>query len=106
MYHADNGSYPVRTAWSGNWQAVNDAFIPGLAPTYISRTPQVASHSESRPTFLYLSNGIDYKLIYIADSSGVGSTGLPQVHRENNPLIDPARPTRAWGYWTEGYRTT
>lgn len=105
LYHAENGAYPIRSAWSGDNQVINDSFIHGLVPRYIDQTPQVANHSESRPTFLYLSNGVDYKLIYIADAGGEGSTGLLQLHRENNPLIDPARPTRAWGYWTEGYRT-
>ncbi|OYX43365.1 hypothetical protein B7Y94_01485 [Candidatus Saccharibacteria bacterium 32-49-12] len=105
MYHAENGSYPVSTSWRGNNQVVDDSFIPGLAPQYIATTPQVKPHGASRPTFLYLSNGTDYKLIYIVDSGEAGSTGLPQSHRDNNPLLDPARPSRAWGYWSSGYRT-
>lgn len=105
MYYIDHGSYPVRTSWSGNNQAINDAFIPGLAPHYIDRTPQVESHGAARPTFLYISDGSGYKLVYIADNGAAGDTGLPALHRQDNSMLDPARPTRAWGYWTENHRT-
>ena len=103
-YQAKNGKYPVSTTWRGDYQAVDDNFIPGLAPTYVAKTPQVKKHALARPTFLYASNGTDYKLIYIADQGGTNDKGLPALHRKDNPRLDPTRLTRAWGYWSEGYR--
>lgn len=101
LYHANTGSYPsTNDAWSGDNQTINDSFIPGLVPAYISKTPQVPSHSGVRPTFLYRSNGTGYKLLYILNN---GET-LPTSHTTDNPLLDPARLTRAWGYFTEDYR--
>ena len=100
LYHADNGVYPVTgsATWRGYTSAVNDAFIPGLAPKYINRTPQVGLTS-SYPTFLYRSDtGTDYKLIYLVS----GTDTLPSAHTTSNPLIDPVRTTRAWGYWSTG----
>lgn len=102
LYYAEQGHYPITAYWSGNNQNKNDAFIPGLVPDYISETPQVEPHGEPRPTFLYLSNadGSGYKLIYIVGTMGSGET-LPAAHTNNNPMIEPYRPNRAWGYWTD-----
>lgn len=100
IYHSANGHYPISTAWRGDNQAINDSFIPGLVPTYLQKTPQVESVGSARPTFLYTSTatGSDYKLLYIV---AMGDT-LPAAQLTSNPLIDPVRPTRAWGYWSPG----
>jgi type II secretory pathway pseudopilin PulG len=104
LYYADNGQYPPEGngqngGWSGWSQAPN--FISGLVPTYTSKLPQMPISSDSYNTYLYTSNGSDYKLIRIS-----GSSGLPSVERVNNSLADPVRsvdyPTGAWGYWSSG----
>ncbi|MFZ2835993.1 MAG: prepilin-type N-terminal cleavage/methylation domain-containing protein [Candidatus Saccharimonadales bacterium] len=100
LYYADNGSYPVTGSgvWSGYYSATNDSFVPGLAPKYISTTPQVGGTTQ-HPSFIYRSDtGSEYKLIYIV----AGTATLPASHMTNNPLIDPIRTTRAWGYWSSG----
>lgn len=100
LYYTDNGSYPVTGVgtWLGYTSKTNDNFIPGLAPTYLGNTPQVGLTTQY-PTFIYRSDtGSAYKLIYIVDSA---STLNPSM-LNNNPLIDPVRPTRAWGYWSSG----
>lgn len=97
MYHSANGHYPISTAWRGDNQAINDSFTPGLVPTYLQKTPQVESVGSARPTFLYTSitTGSDYRLLYIVTTGD----SLPAAQLASNPLIDPVRPTRAWGYW-------
>lgn len=100
LYYADNGLYPVTgpSTWMGYNSALNNSFIPGLAPKYIQNTPQVGSTSQY-PTYIYRSdNGQEYKLIYIVDSAST----LTSAMLSGNSLIDPARPTRAFGYWSMG----
>ena len=98
LYYAENGTYPIKPTWGGWSQAVNDDFIPGIAPKYISNTPQMPASSDTNESYLYQSTptGSGYKLIRYA-----GAGGLPQVQLTNNPLLDSViRPTRGWGYWT------
>jgi prepilin-type N-terminal cleavage/methylation domain-containing protein len=100
LYYADNGLYPITgpSTWMGYNSAINNSFIPGIAPKYIQNTPQVGLTSPY-PTFIYRSdNGQDYKLIYIVDSSST----LTSAMLSGNSLIDPSRPTRAFGYWSTG----
>jgi len=97
LYYADNGTYPLKPSWGGWSQATNDAFIPGVAPKYITNTPQMPTGGDTNESYLYQStaSGNGYKLIRYAATSG-----LPQGEQTNNALIDPIRAARAWGYWT------
>ena len=96
LYYADNGTYPLKPSWGGWSQATNDAFIPGVAPKYITNTPQMPT-GDTNESYLYQStaSGNGYKLIRYS-----ATAGLPQGEQTNNALIDPIRTTRAWGYWT------
>ncbi|MBC7459380.1 prepilin-type N-terminal cleavage/methylation domain-containing protein [Candidatus Saccharibacteria bacterium] len=98
LYYADNGFYPVKTSWSGWSQALNDNFIPGIVPKYISNTPQMPATADTNESYLYRSTdgGTGYKLIRYS-----GTGGLPEAQLTNNALIDPIRTTRAWGYWSQ-----
>jgi len=104
LYYSENGTYPSTggtNTWSGFGQGQN--FVPGLTPTYISKTPQLAPNSNIDNSYLYTSNGTDYKLIRYSDNVN----GLPSVQM-NNSLTDPVRPAQsrgAWGYWTAGAAT-
>jgi prepilin-type N-terminal cleavage/methylation domain-containing protein len=102
MYYATNNTYPS-TGGSGSWQGWAQAsnFIPGIVPTYASTIPQMPSDPATENSYLYTSNGTDYKLIRFSPPAG-----LPTIERTNNNLADPARspanPGGAWGYWSSG----
>lgn len=99
MYYVENGQYPISGTWVGWNQQAN--FIPELVPKYTSKMPQMTHDDDGNNTYLYTSNGADYKLMRYS-----GAVGLPSVERTNNQLADPARPTSspygAWGYWSNG----
>jgi general secretion pathway protein G len=103
MYYAENGQYPS-TGGSDQWWgwAQNTPFIPGIVPEYAAKMPQMPSDSDRNNSYLYVSDGVNYKLIRYS-----GTTGLPSVEKSNNSLSDPARPVtnpsvEAWGYWSSG----
>lgn len=102
MYYATNNSYP-NTGGSGSWQGWTQAanFVPGIVPTYASTIPQMPSDPATENSYLYTSNGTDYKLIRYSPAAG-----LPSIERTNNGLADPVRspanPRGAWGYWSSG----
>jgi prepilin-type N-terminal cleavage/methylation domain-containing protein len=102
IYYATNNSYPS-TGGSGSWQGWSQAsnFIPGIVPAYASTIPQMPSDPATENSYLYTSNGTDYKLIRYSPIAG-----LPSVERTNNSLADPVRspanPRGAWGYWSAG----
>ncbi len=105
LYYVDNGSYPSTggSAFAGNstgWsQAAN--FVPGIVPTYAPSIPQMPSSTDVNNSYIYVSDGTNYKLVRYS-----GSAGLPTPERTNNILADPVRNTNAaygaWGYWTNG----
>lgn len=100
MYYATNGQYPNTNGSFVGWsQAAN--FIPGIVPTLAPSIPQMPSDPATENSYLYRSNGTDYKLIRFSSSPG-----LPAPERTNNALADPIRnpsnPSGAWGYWTSG----
>lgn len=97
QYHAINGSYPnTSTAWLRQSSA-GDNFIPGIKPDILSSLPTDSINSVS-DSYYYMSDGTNYKLIRHTPQT----PGLPTIEKTGNPLIDPNRPTWAWGYWTPG----
>jgi type II secretion system protein G len=107
MYYADNGKYPSPTVgapgctngWCGWDQVTDDAFIPGLVPAYITKTPQMPTSNASNDTYLYHStNGTEYRLMRYKNN-----TMLNDIERLNNPLIgSPSFTNTGWGYKSEG----
>ncbi|HEX6416492.1 MAG TPA: prepilin-type N-terminal cleavage/methylation domain-containing protein [Candidatus Saccharimonadales bacterium] len=106
LYKADNGNYPSTSGQSGcsnNWcgwdQATGNDFINGLAPQYISKTPQMPTNLAREDSFLYRSDGTDYQLIrYRSQALG----GLPPAEMHNNSLLATTEGYNglAWGYKT------
>lgn len=102
LYYAANSQYPS-TGGSGSWVGWSQApnFIPGIVPTFAASIPQMPSDPNTNNSYLYTSNGTDYKLIRYSPPAG-----LPTIERTNNSLADPARspanPSGAWGYWSTG----
>ena len=113
MYYADNGSYPLcdtsnTTSYHSNYQwcgyAQSTNFILGLVPKYISKIPNMNYGSDTiSDSYVYKSDGNDYKLI-----RNSGSEGLPSIERTNNSLADQnphqivTNAYGAWGYWSDG----
>lgn len=101
IYYNQNKSYPKS---SGGWDAVianygesKADWIPGLAPSYIKVLP--ADPRQSRDPgkqYMYKSDGKDFKLI------SHRPTGIEDIIKTHPELIDPARPSWAFGVWTEG----
>lgn len=108
-YYTQNQGYPVSIGWQGycsdpSWGASRgDNWIPELAssgaistavlPTDGRQSGNGAPCNDSTKQIIYYSNGTDYKLISTthSDLSGVPSN-----------MIDPARPTSAFGVWSSG----
>ena len=101
QYYAINNSYPD-TSGSWRYQAnAGDNFIPGIKPGLLATLPHDKTNSGTY-SYVYRSNGTDYKLLRHTTSESAGGTGLPTIERSNNPLFDAQRATWAWGYWSSG----
>lgn len=115
-YYAKNGSYPLSNQGSGVWSrrtAHGEGFITGVLPEHITTVPDVEFGDKTDTwanTYIYKSNGVDYKLIRLAESG----KSLPdyEVAAIESDLQDPIRWSssspqyRAWGYWSPGGRTS
>ncbi|MBL7697404.1 MAG: type II secretion system protein GspG [Chitinophagaceae bacterium] len=99
-YYKDNNHYPES---SGGWDAVvapfgqsKNEWIPGLVPKYISKLPvDPRRFRTSVQQYMYKSNGKGYKLVA---HYPVGMSDIINNHPE---LVDPVRPSWAFGVWTE-----
>jgi prepilin-type N-terminal cleavage/methylation domain-containing protein len=107
LYYADNGTYPITptsTSYcSGNWcgwdQGTNDNFIPGLAPKYITSTPQLSAANANGDTYLYRSpDGTAYKLIRLLSPLPANeASAMADLMTTNcSAAINSSR----WGYWS------
>lgn len=93
-YRADHGAYPM----SGGSFSVDENWIPGLVPRYLTAVPQDPRHLTNvrNKQYLYISNGIDYKLIaHAPEDFGFVAKTYPE-------RVDPRRPSYAYGIWTPG----
>ena len=102
MYYTVNGGYP-NTGGSASWQGWSRvAAVPGLVPAFTSTEPVLTTPATDigNDSYLYTSDGTNYKLIRFS-----GVNGLPSVGRSTT-LVDPVRGTSgsggAWGYWSSG----
>ena len=89
---------PVHTLSSGEriGPPIVRGDIPGLFPDYMPRMASMAPHPLGEPTYLYMSDGLDFKLVY-ADPPD-----FAYAKQAHPALIDPMRP--AYGTWTSGAR--
>jgi prepilin-type N-terminal cleavage/methylation domain-containing protein len=104
-YYANTGSFPVSNGWQGycsaygaslgvNWipQLTTAGLVNGALPIDSRNNGSCWNNTAQ---YIYLSNGIEYKLL----SHSPRSMAVP------SNLIDPRRPTWAWGYWTPWAKT-
>ena len=97
LYYADNGHYPISGVWFGYDRAKNDDFIPGLAPEYISSTPQLPTTAKG--SYLYRSpDGVNYKLIRWRSASLSESEQKSMKDMMTTDCLSTINDTR-WGYW-------
>lgn len=99
-YYSENSEYPkTGGSWMGWSQAQDENFIPGLAPKYITKTPQQKDTSSgSDKSYIYLSDGTNYKLISHAPGASVCATAVGITPA----MADPVRNCWAFGIWSEG----
>jgi prepilin-type N-terminal cleavage/methylation domain-containing protein len=100
LYYNDKGTYPLPypQTWGGVSTApcgINNtilsgpnAYIAGLAPTYISILPTDPAAPGSCNGYLYTSDGTNYK--FLVHGSAESYPGVGQR------FYDPARPNWAW----------
>lgn len=106
-YKLDHGQYPSTAPVPENgipfhtlWPSarigppIARGDIPGLFPRYMARSASMAPHESGEPTYLYISDGLDFKLVY-ADPPD-----LAYAKQAHPALIDPVRA--AYGTWTSG----
>lgn len=90
LYYSDNNAYPNTSgAWRSECAAwgnlAPDNVIPGLVPTHIPSFPSDPAMNKSGNLccYLYISNGVDYKLL---------AHNCPTInYSARSGLIDPAR---------------
>ncbi|MAU33789.1 hypothetical protein CL689_05610 [Candidatus Saccharibacteria bacterium] len=107
-YQAKTGAFPVTgTTASVGWryscayQPDNAGFIPGLTDI-ITTVPQAPCNAgtNNSDTFLYGSDGVGYKLIYIrASVSDTYRTFIPTAMRDTRWSSSQT----TWGYWTDDW---
>jgi prepilin-type N-terminal cleavage/methylation domain-containing protein len=118
---SNNGSYPYTgtgPTWYGPyscWGLATADYIPGLDPKYISSplprdptdpTPGSADCNQDNFSFLYASNGTDYKLMDFDINDGPTCKALIKA----NPTLNARGAGNAYGsivgcgigYWTPG----
>ena len=99
-YHQVRGKYPESSGWDGlysNWGRSTPDWISGLAPEYLPQLPRDPRANDAPDQqYLYKSDGKDYKLI----SHSPDDHGFVRATRPD--LIDPARESWAYGFWTRG----
>lgn len=100
-YFHDNHSYPES---SGGWDATVASYgesrkdwIRGLVPKYLKALPSDPRESQDEmKQFMYKSDGNDFKLL------AHFPLGVEEVIKGHPELVDPRRPTWAYGFWSEG----
>ena len=100
-YAAQNGQYPVTVGWNYQRRDGNN-FIPGIVPEFAATLPQVTdgpTGSAYNNTYIYTSNGTNYKLMRLYQSSipaGEWSQVPNSMHDANVNYTD------RWGVWSPG----
>ena len=102
QYKRANNSYPVSQGWDGlysKWGASSPEWIKGLVPEFIDELPRdPRKDTDPEHQYLYKSDGKDFKLITHRPDD------FNQAKEKHPDLIDPARNTWAWGFWTKEAR--
>lgn len=104
-YQAQYNTYPTTANWQGycsHWgDDLGDNWIPqlqtgniintGILPTDARQNGNGAACNNDQEQIIYCSNGTDYKLISVSNSS---MANIP------SNMVDPIRSTSAYGFWS------
>ena len=102
-YNSANGSYPsTGNAWrySCQWTAVDDNFIPGVTAITpnLQQAPCTDANNQNNDTWLYRSDGVDYKLLYVRPANfAVLKSNVPASMQDSTRWSTNA----SFGYWTQ-----
>lgn len=101
LYYVDNGAYPSTggvASWVGWSQLPN--FVPGITPKYIAKQPQRTDSVSVDTTYLYTSDGTNYKLLSHRPTSvsPVCTAAISAVPQ----MTDTIRPCWGFGIWSSG----
>ena len=102
-YHAINNAYPKAADLAG-FSDRGAAWIPGLAPDFITtlpRDPMQASDS-SGSQYVYVSDGKDYKLLAHGVSL-LGGTNVEVLGVRIDPTRSPTATNASFGFWSAGF---
>lgn len=101
IFQAKNGSYPVQSSPLAS--CANHGVFTGVVGDYIDTVPPApcTSASNSNDTWMYWSDGADYKLIHIRPASIEAiKDQIPSELRDTRYTSNS--PTGSWGYWSPG----
>ena len=102
-YKKANGSYPAtQDRWDGIytcWGKASPDWIPGLVPNLLPQLPRdPRNHSKCDEQYIYSSDGKGYKLL------SHNPNDFPSVVGAFPDMLDPSRPTWAYGFWTSSFK--
>jgi prepilin-type N-terminal cleavage/methylation domain-containing protein len=103
MYQAQNGTFPVTAGWRYycTYQSNPTSFIPGLDEV-LKNVPAAPCSvgTNTDDTWLYRSDGVGYKLIYLRANVSDGYRNLiPAEMRDTRWTAGTS-----WGYWTDDHK--
>jgi prepilin-type N-terminal cleavage/methylation domain len=114
MYYAEKGEYPA-TAAAGSWSwryscqtdpkagpNISNAFIPSIS-SVASNLPQAPCRDAGtgNDTWLYGSDGAEYKLIHIRPAHSASIRSLVPTNLQD-PFGTRWSADGSWGYWSPG----
>lgn len=102
-YHTAHGAYPVATGAQGYASAWGPSLGANWIPELQASLPRDPAMSEAgnEPQYLYLSNGVDYKLIAHAVDDCSSAVEIDGVRVDPN-RISATGSCWAYGFWSAG----
>lgn len=106
LYYSSNGSYPIQASWRGTTPqcystgADGNTAIPGLVPNYISSMPKDPKPVLPSYCYLYMSNGVDYKVL--AYSTVEGAAVAPGAPYARYPTGCGGSSQNSYAVYTDG----
>lgn len=99
-YHARHGAYPKAEGLLGADER-GETWIPGLAPEFIARLPldPAAAGGQTGPQYVYVSDGVNYKLL-AQGVSLIGGTNVEVLGVRIDPTRRPTAENASFGFWT------
>lgn len=99
IYQAKKGSYPISPGSTWIYSCNNFAGFSGVVGEYIDTVPQApcTAGSSTNDSWVYRSNGTDYKLIHVNPSTAAVKDQVPAELRDTRYAA-----SGTWGFWSSG----